>query len=77
MSAIGLLARFEAWREAEPRRRPEELSGVEYQRFYDYGVLPERWHDYEAARLRECYLSGELTIEAFEEELATMMGLPE
>jgi hypothetical protein len=58
-----------------PRPNPG-LTGVEYQRWYDYGVLPERLHDGEIAQLRDRYVAGDLTIEGFEEELATMMGLP-
>lgn len=49
--------------------RPAPLTGAEYQRMYDTGVMPERYFDWEAAELRDKFIAGEIDLVTLEADL--------
>lgn len=45
------------------------MDGWEYQKFYDYGLMPERFWPEEEAKLKAQYLADEITLEEYEQQL--------
>ncbi len=51
----------------------EQMNGVEYQHFYDCGLMPERFWPEEIDRLRNEYANEKITLQEYEDELDDMM----
>lgn len=50
------------------------MTSSEYQQWYDYGWLPERFWDREIAKFTTFYVLDLITLEEFEDELHDLMG---
>lgn len=50
------------------------MNAFEYQRFYDTGMMPERFWPSEIARLREDFAADRIGLQELEDSLEAMMG---
>lgn len=56
--------------------KPEPMNGFEYQRFYDTGMMPERFWPKEIAKMQENFGEGKIDLHELEDGLEAMMGFP-
>lgn len=52
-----------------------EMSGPEFERYYNCGEMPERFWPEEIEKLREEYVTEKITLQQFEEHLDDLIGL--
>jgi hypothetical protein len=54
---------------------PEQMTTSEYDAFWGWGEMPERFWPRENAKLRDDYAAGKLTLKDLEDSLDDMMGI--
>ena len=57
--------------------KPTEMTGVEYQSFYDCGYMPERFWPEEIARLRDEFADDKIDAQTLDDALDDLMRPPD
>lgn len=66
------MSRFGDWLKTTGTR---PMDGFEYQKMYDYGLMPERFWPWEIEKLKGQYLADEITLADFERELEALLDV--
>ena len=60
---------------SEQTRVQPEMNAWEYQAFYDYGLMPERFWPQEIEKLKAKYLADEIDLAEFEDALEGLLDV--